>query len=522
MKTLDQIEPRTPIGTLPFTITTRGSYYLTKNLTGVAGQDGIVIEADDVTLDLGGFALVGVTGSGDGIQVARAVKNLSLRNGTVRNWGGAGIAAALAARGQARDLRVADNAGTGLELGSAASVSQCTAASNGGDGIVVGSGSAVTDCVATGNSGDGLVADLGSTIRHCTLTDNTGDAIQVTHSAQVVGNTCRGNGAGSTGAGVHATGNANRIEDNHLTANGRGLLIEGTGNIVANNTVKANAGNYQIAQGNQLHILLCEIPQNIVWPATVTLAGSFNGIAGAGGIGVAVDDVTIDLNGFSLIGAPGGTSGIVVSGQRRNLTVRNGTLRNWPANGVDAATVENGLFEQLRLFNNGAVGLVAGAGALVRDCVARGNGTGFSVSNGARITDCTATSNQGAGFVVDAGTMITGCTASFNAGDGIRAGNSCQVQDNTCFSNINFIAAAGIRVTGSDNSIKANLVLQNDRGLSVDAARNFIVHNTAKNNSINYVIADPTSQTLGQIVRVADNINEAPPWANFDFGQPEP
>jgi hypothetical protein len=59
MKTLEQIEPRTPIAALPFTISSPGSYYVTGNLAGVANQDGIIINADNVTLDLGGFEIVG-------------------------------------------------------------------------------------------------------------------------------------------------------------------------------------------------------------------------------------------------------------------------------------------------------------------------------------------------------------------------------------------------------------------------------------------------------------------------------
>src|SRR5919108_5765842 len=61
MKTLAQIEPRTPIGSLPFTITDPGSYYLTTNLSGAANNHGISINASDVTLDLNGFALIGLT-----------------------------------------------------------------------------------------------------------------------------------------------------------------------------------------------------------------------------------------------------------------------------------------------------------------------------------------------------------------------------------------------------------------------------------------------------------------------------
>jgi hypothetical protein len=66
-----------------------GSYYLTTNLTatGVAGQHGITISADHVTLDLNGFSLIGVAGSGDGIRVPAARLNLVIYNGTVRNSG---------------------------------------------------------------------------------------------------------------------------------------------------------------------------------------------------------------------------------------------------------------------------------------------------------------------------------------------------------------------------------------------------------------------------------------------------
>src|SRR5215469_10506728 len=58
MKSLDQIEARTPISSLPFTIGSSGSYYLAASLTGSGGNDGITVNADDVTVDLNGFALI--------------------------------------------------------------------------------------------------------------------------------------------------------------------------------------------------------------------------------------------------------------------------------------------------------------------------------------------------------------------------------------------------------------------------------------------------------------------------------
>src|SRR5450432_171554 len=56
MKSLAQIEPRTPISSVPFTIGAPGSYYLTTNLTTTV-SNAIVIAASGVTLDLNGFTL---------------------------------------------------------------------------------------------------------------------------------------------------------------------------------------------------------------------------------------------------------------------------------------------------------------------------------------------------------------------------------------------------------------------------------------------------------------------------------
>src|SRR5262245_8811913 len=56
MKSLDQIEARTPISSAPFIITQPGSYYLTTNVT-VSSGDAITINANNVSLDLNGFTI---------------------------------------------------------------------------------------------------------------------------------------------------------------------------------------------------------------------------------------------------------------------------------------------------------------------------------------------------------------------------------------------------------------------------------------------------------------------------------
>lgn len=86
MKTLDQIEPRTSIANVPYTITQSGSYYLTGNFS-VASGDGITIGVDDVSLDLNGFTITH-TGSDDyGISITNASR-VSVKNGILKGGRG--------------------------------------------------------------------------------------------------------------------------------------------------------------------------------------------------------------------------------------------------------------------------------------------------------------------------------------------------------------------------------------------------------------------------------------------------
>lgn len=114
MKTLDQIEPRIDISTLPgdgtylHVISVPGSYFLSGNLTNAAGgKGGIVITANEVTIDLAGFS---VTNSGtspaDGIHAA--AKHLTVHDGSIRGWNN-GIAASLGSGGKFDHLVLAGN-----------------------------------------------------------------------------------------------------------------------------------------------------------------------------------------------------------------------------------------------------------------------------------------------------------------------------------------------------------------------------------------------------------------------------
>jgi hypothetical protein len=244
MKSLDQIEPRTPISSLPFTITNAGSYYVTTNLAGGA-SGGIIIDVGGVTLDLMGFELVGGTGVGVFVNTSGSARtNIAIRNGTIRQWSGNGIDATFAFGPQLENLRVSGNA-IGIRTGDGSMVGGCTAFGNSSNGIVASVGCTIRDSLARKNGADGIQAGDGSEVRACIVTDNTGDGIEVANNCHVRDNTCYGNGfASGSGAGVHATGQNNRIDGNHVNSGDFGIRADVAGNLIIRNSARGNSTNY--------------------------------------------------------------------------------------------------------------------------------------------------------------------------------------------------------------------------------------------------------------------------------------
>jgi hypothetical protein len=137
---------------------------------------------DAVSIDLNGFALVGKPGSSNGVFAAVGIRSLSVRNGTVKGWGRAGIEAVNAYNSQFADLRVDGNGGIGLDTGNGTVVAKCNAISNGGIGISGGNGSTIKDCTAQSNTGAGLNGFFGSTVIGCAVQSNTGVGISTSYS----------------------------------------------------------------------------------------------------------------------------------------------------------------------------------------------------------------------------------------------------------------------------------------------------------------------------------------------------
>ena len=262
MLTLSQVEPRTPIGGMPFSITNSGSYYLTTNYSGAAGA--IVILTNNVALDLNGFTLAG-NGSNYGIYVNQSWTNITVRNGILQNWNVA-LYAALADNCQFEHLFISHNAG-GVAGGTTTLVSDCTASGNGQDGIQVSEGCKIVNCISRLNGGSGITTGAGASVigcvaelnalnginmdhglvKDCVARQNTNNGISAFSYCVVLNNNCPNNKI----AGIISGQGGHRIEGNTVEANGFGINCNpSTGNLIIRNSATGNVTNYNVAASN--------------------------------------------------------------------------------------------------------------------------------------------------------------------------------------------------------------------------------------------------------------------------------
>ncbi|HEV2691702.1 MAG TPA: right-handed parallel beta-helix repeat-containing protein [Verrucomicrobiae bacterium] len=218
MKSLDQIQPRTPISYAGYGIYIPGSYYLTTNVVGFSGVNGLNIICDNVTVDLNGFTLQGVSGSQSGINISGVNTNIIVRNGVIRDWGGDGINGGLSSQNLIVDHVTVSGSGVNGIQGNNCIISDCSLQNNQWDGIVV-----------VGN---------GSRISH---------------------NVCIGNNLANhaNGASIAIEGSNNLVEDNFVvgTAGLYGIQIYGgtTSNVIVKNNVNGwGTGDYALAPFNDI------------------------------------------------------------------------------------------------------------------------------------------------------------------------------------------------------------------------------------------------------------------------------
>ncbi len=265
MKTLAQIEPRTPISSLPFTISSSGSYYLTQNLS-VSSGNAITVDANQVTLDLNGFTISSTANPavGTGVFLAPGLTDITILNGHIKGgvtqsdgvYSGSGFRYGIFYSGQppanarVTGVSVSGCLSDGINLNSAGStvVESCTVRTVGGNGIVAstvktsvalvcgisgiegiqvsdcrgnstgfGGGVAATtalNCYGISNDGTGVLA---TTVQNCSGISGSGDGVYASRTAE---NCC---GFSSSGTGLNAA-----VANNCYGSSGNGIGLSAT------------------------------------------------------------------------------------------------------------------------------------------------------------------------------------------------------------------------------------------------------------------------------------------------------
>ena len=404
MKTLDQVDPRTPIGpaTTPgdgsaaYVITESGSYYLTGNVSVSSDVDGIRVDASNVTIDLMGFTLQGPGGAGEyGVAcTGGGVVRVRIRNGVVTGWE-RGIDAS--SQCVIEDIKAFDcgvgiraedkcfirnctalQCFSGVSVGSRCIIDCCKARDCEGTGINAASDGIVRTCVADHNGSSGIAAPTPGLTVDCTANQNMQRGIWFS-----TGIALRCSTDGNMAGGVRAT-NGSLTKDCAATTNdGFGFEI-GNGSQITGCIAAGNAGDGILATDHSL------------------ITGN-----------------TVHLNGSGIVGG----SDCLVAGNTSS-----GHPAGFGVRCVDSCRVTD------NLCNDNALGISAIRWATIERNTVAGNFTGIATGESCRISDNNAEGNTNNGIeVADSESLIEGNRVSNNLGTGLLIYN----QRNLIIRNIN-------------------------------------------------------------------------------------
>lgn len=193
------------------------------------------------------------------------------------------------------------------------------------------------------------------------------------------------------------------------------------------------------------------ISQNDI-PKTITTPGSYylteDVTADGTAITVDVDNVTIDLNGFSLIGSDSAANYGIYMYARNNVEIRNGTIRNFDRAIYEysAYTGKNHRVINVRVKSNISGGIyLKGSGHLVKNCTVTENGnSGVNQFHAIFVENGTVTGNT----VSDNGDSATSAIGIY-VSQGAITGNTVSGNGNSTKTLIHAIYIAYGTVTGN-------------------------------------------------------------------------
>jgi hypothetical protein len=196
----------------PITLSRSGKYKLSGSLDVPAGQYGLLITADNVSVDLNGFMIAGTDGLAETGIYARRRNGVTIMNGTIsgmRQWG----------------ILIGDY--TDDPGGRLASVAKLRLTSNGG-GLLLGDDARIVKSTISANAYKGIYCKSRCLIEGNVVTTNAYDAaVILSDGGTVLGNVIASNSAGGIAviAGKAGYGNNVLVGNNGGNAQTSGSLV---------------------------------------------------------------------------------------------------------------------------------------------------------------------------------------------------------------------------------------------------------------------------------------------------------
>ncbi len=267
MKTLDQIEARIPVQSLPssssseYVISEAGSYYLTGNITSTINNKHIItVNASNVTLDLNGFTISrGITmleQNYDGIHIPCDYDNVKISNGAIictNTESNRGLRYGIYADYQSSTVTSADNITVsgvtvkfikfhGIYLsGSDNMIENCVAENCTGKGIYATYRSRITGCHSANNDSIGIEAGNGSIVKdNFSYGSKLDTGIRCYDNCIVEGNTSNNNKLAGIQCGDYGVIQKNTCSNNSY----RGIFTNTACSVIGN--ICSTNGNYGI------------------------------------------------------------------------------------------------------------------------------------------------------------------------------------------------------------------------------------------------------------------------------------
>lgn len=238
----------------------------------------------------------------------------------------------------------------------------------------------------------------------------------------------------------------------------------------------------------------------------------------SGGITIATNDVTFDLNGFTVVcNFPNPAFLVSFSGgPYTNIVIRNGKIANSGSGAVSAQNTEYLMCENLLITdcsaNNSA--LTTGPRSRVRHCALYNVKSGIDSGVESVVEDCVVVNSAQSGIFVGTNSVVRRCLVSRCGYAGIQAVSSGLIADNVV-SACGFTNGGGaIQLTYSGTRVEGNQLTGNYSWLQAFGPTNFIFRNTSIGSGAPTFIG---AQVIGPIINTSGTVTNNNPWANFVF-----